>query len=100
MINIIPIFALLIFSTAFSQKASTKISDRYQSSQQQDQSVPPPPRVSFPAQFPDGNKAFLKKIDQYINSNNLKNSGSNLNTEHFKNRPTGKCTQYFNLRKK
>jgi len=71
------LLALSIFSISFSQK----ISDRYQSSQPQDQSVPPPPRVSFPAQFPDGNKAFLKEIDQYINSNNLKNSGKNLNTE-------------------
>lgn len=71
------LIALSIFSISFSQK----ISDRYQSSQPQDQSVPPPPRVTFPAQFPDGNKAFLKKIDQNINKNNLKNSGSNLSTE-------------------
>lgn len=71
------LLALSIFSISFSQK----IADRYQSSQPQDQSVPPPPRVSFPAQFPDSNKAFLKKIDQNINRNNLKNSGSNLSTE-------------------
>ncbi|KQS94008.1 hypothetical protein [Chryseobacterium sp. Leaf394] len=71
------LLALSIFSISFSQK----ISHRYQSSQPQDQSVPPPPRVTFPAQFPDGNKAFLKKIDQNINKNNLKNAGSNLSTE-------------------
>lgn len=71
------LLALSIFSISFSQK----ISDRYQSSQPQDQSVPPPPRVSFPAQFPDGNKAFLKKIDQNIDRNNLKNSGKNLSTD-------------------
>lgn len=69
--------ALLIFSISFSQK----IAERYQSSQPQDQSVPLPPRVAFPAQFPDGNKAFLKKIDQNINKNNLKNLGSTLNTD-------------------
>ncbi|KQT16156.1 hypothetical protein ASG31_14165 [Chryseobacterium sp. Leaf404] len=68
---------LLLFSNSFSQK----IADRYQSSQPQDQSVPPPPRVSFPAQFPNGNKAFLKIIDQNINRNNLKNQGATLNTE-------------------
>ena len=71
------LLAILIFSITFSQK----IADRYQSSQPQDQSVPPPPRVAFPAQFPDGNKAFLKKIEQNINKNNLKNLGSTLNTD-------------------
>lgn len=68
---------LFLFTIGFSQK----IADRYQSSQPQDQSVPPPPRVSFPAQFPDGNKAFLKLINQNINKNNLKNQGATLNTE-------------------
>lgn len=71
------LLALSIFSISFSQK----IADRYQSSQPQDQSVPPPPRVAFPAQFPNGNKAFLKMIDQNINKNNLKNLRSTLNTE-------------------
>ncbi|MBD8084194.1 hypothetical protein [Chryseobacterium caseinilyticum] len=71
------LLALSIFSICFSQK----ISDRYQSSQPQDQSVPPPPRVSFPAQFPSSNKVFLKKIDQNINKSNLKIAGSNLSTE-------------------
>lgn len=68
---------LLLFSISFSQK----IADRYQSPQPQHQSVPPPPRVSFPAQFPDGNKALLKKIDQNINMNNLKNLDKTLSTE-------------------
>lgn len=71
------LLALSIFSISFSQK----ISHRYQSSQPQDQSVPPPPRVTFPAQFPDGNKAFLKKIDQNINKSNLKNQEATLSTE-------------------
>lgn len=71
------LLTLSIFSICFSQK----ISDRYQSSQPQDQSVPLPPRVSFPAQFPDGNKAFLKKIDQNINKSNLKNQEATLSTE-------------------
>lgn len=60
--NIILIFAVLIFNIAFSQKSPAKIADRYQSTQPQDQSVPPPPRIAFPAQFPTGNRAFLKKL--------------------------------------
>lgn len=75
--KILLLTTLLLFTISFSQN----ITDRYQSSQPQDQSVPPPPRVSFPAQFPNGNRAFLKKIDQNINKNNLKNLGSTLNTE-------------------
>lgn len=47
------ILNILSFTMVFSQKQETKIADRYQSSQPQDQSVPPPPKVSFPAQFPD-----------------------------------------------
>lgn len=68
---------LLLFTISFSQK----IADRYQSYQPQDHSVPPPPRVSFPAQFPNGNKAFLKLINENINKNNLKNQGATSNTE-------------------
>ncbi|WP_262151351.1 hypothetical protein [Chryseobacterium foetidum] len=68
---------LLLFTISFSQK----IADRYQSFQPQDQSVPPPPGVSFPAQFPNGNKAFLKLTDQNINKNNLKSLDKTLSTE-------------------
>lgn len=78
------LFSLLISCITFSQKTAkpeAKIADRYQSSQPQDLSVPPPPRVTFPAQFPDGNKAFLKKIDQNINRENFKNQDANLKTE-------------------
>lgn len=78
------LFSLLISCITFSQKTAkpeAKIADRYQSSQPQDLSVPPPPRVTFPAQFPDGNKAFLKKINQNINRENFKNQDANLKTE-------------------
>lgn len=71
------LLTLSIFSICFSQK----ISDRYQSSQPQDQSVPPPPRVSFPAHFPGGNTAFLKKIEQNINKENLADLAEIFNTE-------------------
>ena len=83
--QLILLFSLFIFNIIFSQKIQTKqetkIADRYQSKQPQDQSVPPPPRVTFPAQFPDGNKAFLKKIDENIDKEKLQDIGKNLNTE-------------------
>lgn len=69
---------ILLFHIVFSQQ---KIADRYQYSQPQDQSVPPPPRVTFPAQFPDGNKAFLKKNDENIDKEKLQDIGKNLNIE-------------------
>jgi uncharacterized protein YuzE len=75
--KIFSIFSILSIIIVFSQKQETKITDHYQSSQPQDQSVPAPPRVTFPAQFPDGNKAFLKKIDK----EKLQDIGENLNTE-------------------
>lgn len=79
--KIFSIFSILSIIIVFSQKQETKIADRYQSSQPQDQSVPAPPRVTFPAQFPDGNKVFLKKIDENINKEKLQDIGKNLNTE-------------------
>ncbi|MBO6185035.1 MAG: hypothetical protein J6O88_10185 [Chryseobacterium sp.] len=79
--NLILIFALFIFNIAFSQKSPAKIADRYQSTQPQDQSVPPPPRIVFPAHFLGGNSAFLKKIDKNIDKEKLEDIGENLNTE-------------------
>ncbi|WP_210151540.1 hypothetical protein [Chryseobacterium scophthalmum] len=75
------ILLILSFQTLFSQKPQTKIVDRHQSKQPQDQSVPPPPRVTFPAHFPSGNRAFLEKIDENIDKQKLQDIGENLNTE-------------------
>jgi uncharacterized protein YuzE len=75
------ILSILSFTIVFSQKQETKIADRYQSKQPQDSSVPPPPRVTFPAHFPSGNSAFLKKIDGNIDKEKLQDIGENLNTE-------------------
>lgn len=75
------ILTILSFTMFFSQKQETKIADRYQSKQPQDQSVPPPPRVTFPAHFPSGNRAFMKKIDENIDKQKLQDIGENLNTE-------------------
>lgn len=72
---------LILTISAINLTFGQKIADRYQTSQPQDQSVPPPPRVTFPAQFPDGNKAFLKKIDQNINKENVKTLGKTLSTK-------------------
>lgn len=83
--QLILLFSLFIFNIIFSQKIQTKqetkIADRYQSKQPQDLSVPPPPRVTFPAHFPSGNRAFLKKIDENIDKEKLQDIGENLNTE-------------------
>lgn len=83
--QLILLFSLFIFNIIFSQKIQTKqetkIADRHQSKQPQDQSVPPPPRVTFPAHFPSGNRAFLKKIDENIDKEKLQDIGENLNTE-------------------
>lgn len=83
--QLILLFSLFIFNIIFSQKIQTKqetkIADRYQSKQPQDLSVPPPPKVTFPAHFPSGNRAFLKKIDENIDKENLQDIGENLNTE-------------------
>lgn len=75
------ILTILSFIIVFSQKQETKIADRYQSKQPQDLSIPPPPRVTFPAHFPSGNRAFLKNIDENIDKEKLQDIGENLNTE-------------------
>ncbi|MBL1219525.1 hypothetical protein JET18_01670 [Chryseobacterium sp. L7] len=70
---------------AFSQNKKTnaapKIADRYESRQQQDPSVPPPPTIAFPAQFPGGNKAFVKKVEQNLNKEALTSLSKTLNTQ-------------------
>lgn len=62
-------------------KGDTKIVNRYESRQPQDPSVPPPPVNNFPAQFPGGNKAFVKKVEQLLNKDAVKSLGKSLNTE-------------------
>ncbi|MGG5210925.1 hypothetical protein ACQWU4_18545 [Chryseobacterium sp. MIQD13] len=78
------IFAL-ISTVAFSQKTkaepSSRVSDQYESRQPQDSSVPPPPSTTFPAQFPDGNKAFVKKVEQNLNKQVLKSLSETLDTQ-------------------
>lgn len=56
----------LNFSLGFAQKTekvSTKtVADKFESRSPQDPSVPPPPIMVFPAQFPGGNKKFVDLV--------------------------------------
>lgn len=79
------ITCLAISAIAFSQKNSnkgeTKLINKYEAKQPQDFSVPPPPVNPFPAQFPGGNKIFVKKVEQNLNKNILAVLPKNLHTE-------------------
>lgn len=79
------ITCIAISTIAFSQttktKGETKLASKYESRQPQDFSVPPPPVNPFPAQFPDGNKAFVKKIEQNLNKDALISLLKSLTTE-------------------
>ncbi len=81
--KIILISLMGLSAIVFAQKAKsdTKIASRYESRQPQDPSVPPPPVNNFPAQFPGGNKAFVKKVEQLLNRDAVKSLGKSLNTE-------------------
>lgn len=54
---------------------------KFENMQPQDPSVPPPPITLFPAQFPGGNKEFIKRIDETMNSEVLNNLSHNLKTQ-------------------
>lgn len=83
--KLIIVTSLLYFNFAFAQKdkdqKGSKISSKYESQQAQDFSVPPPPITIFPAQFPGGNKAFIKKIRENINTKILDTITHNLSTD-------------------
>lgn len=56
----------LSFTFAFGQKAkkapAKTVADKFQEKSPQDPSVPPPPVMVFPAQFPGGNKKFVDLV--------------------------------------
>lgn len=81
--KIILISLMGLSAIVFAQKAKgdAKIASRYESRQPQDPSVPPPPVNNFPAQFPGGNKVFVKKVEQLLNRDAVKSLGKSLNTE-------------------
>ncbi|PKF74512.1 steryl acetyl hydrolase [Chryseobacterium sp. PMSZPI] len=73
--------SVLAFSQSTKGKTENKISNRYESKQPQDFSVPPPPVNPFPAQFPEGNRGFVKKVEQNLNNEALVSLPKNLATE-------------------
>ncbi|MDR2237773.1 MAG: hypothetical protein LBE92_16750 [Chryseobacterium sp.] len=75
--------SVTVFAQNTKTKGESKIVKRYEAGQPQDSSVPPPPVNTFPAQFPQGNKAFVKKVEQLLNKEALTSSGKNLNTQIF-----------------
>ncbi len=72
-----------IFQFTFSQKMSNekKLMEKYEASQPQDFSVPPPPKITFPAQFPEGNNTFIKKVKLNIAKDKLMGLPKTLNTK-------------------
>ena len=58
---------LLFFQLGISQT----VRDKYESQQTQDFNVPPPPIITFPAQYPTGNKKFIEEINANIDRTGL-----------------------------
>ncbi|MEC5156789.1 hypothetical protein [Chryseobacterium sp. MP_3.2] len=79
------IIALLTFSGISAQqknvKSVEKVTTRFEKSQPQDQSVPPPPISLFPAQFPGGNKLFIKKVAENMDQNYILTLKQNAKTQ-------------------
>lgn len=74
---------LSVFEITFAQKSKKdeKIKDKLESRQPQDLSVPPPPTIAFPAQYPKGNKTFLENIKKNLDKTALQSLGKNLKTK-------------------
>lgn len=83
--KILLLAALFFLNFVWAQKPADKkegkIRDRYQSTQPQDLNVPPPPTTIFPAQFPTGNKKFIKEVEDNLNREVFKGSDQNLSTQ-------------------
>lgn len=73
----------LMFGIGLAQKVKKeeKVKDKFESRQPQDMSVPPPPMVAFPAQYPKGNKAFIENVKKNLNVDVLKSLSKNLKTK-------------------
>lgn len=74
---------MMIFGLGLAQKVKKeeKAKDKFESRQPQDMSVPPPPMVAFPAQYPNGNKAFIEHVKKNLNTDALKSLGKDLKTK-------------------
>lgn len=71
----------IAFSQTKSNKGEAKLVNKYESKQPQDFSVPLPPVNPFPSQFPEGNKTFVKKVEENLNKKTLSTLPKNLHTE-------------------
>ncbi|MDN5395654.1 MAG: hypothetical protein L0G39_07710 [Chryseobacterium sp.] len=81
--KIILLILMLIFGIGYAQKVKKeeKVKDKFESRQPQDLSVPPPPMVAFPAQYPKGNKAFIDNVKKNLDASALKPLGKDLKTK-------------------
>ncbi|NML72310.1 hypothetical protein HHL23_21355 [Chryseobacterium sp. RP-3-3] len=81
--KIILLILMMLFGLGFAQKVKKeeKVKDKFESRQPQDMSVPPPPMVAFPAQYPNGNKAFIENVKKNLNADALKPLGKDLKTK-------------------
>ncbi|WP_090024313.1 hypothetical protein [Chryseobacterium oleae] len=81
--KIILLILTLMFGIGFAQKVKKeeKVKDKFESRQPQDMSVPPPPMVAFPAQYPKGNKAFIENVKKNLNADALKPLSKDLKTK-------------------
>ena len=74
---------ILMFGSGFAQqiKKEVRVKDKFESRQPQDMSVPPPPMVPFPAQYPGGNKTFIGNVNKNLDKSTLKTLGKDLKTK-------------------
>ncbi|WP_294287747.1 hypothetical protein [uncultured Chryseobacterium sp.] len=77
------LFLILVFGTGFAQQAKKEVrtKDKFESRQPQDLSVPPPPTIAFPAQYPGGNKTFISNVSKNLDKSTLKTLGKDLKTK-------------------
>ncbi|KQR94960.1 hypothetical protein ASG01_03595 [Chryseobacterium sp. Leaf180] len=67
MIKLFIVYSTLCCGLFSGQKKDQKtVAEKFEAQQPQDFSVPPPPTVAFPAQFPGGNRMFLKEIEKKL----------------------------------
>lgn len=72
---------LLINVLFFSFGTAQNVSEKMEKLQGQDLNVPAPPKISFPAQFPGGNKMFLTEVEKNLDQSALKDLAKNSKTK-------------------
>lgn len=81
--KVLLLLLLVVFGIGFAQKVKKeeKVKDQFESRQPQDLSAPPPPMVAFPAQYPNGNKAFLTDVSKNLDRSALQSLNKNVRTK-------------------